>query len=137
MKGECYINNKDAYTEWGIIFGETSFTALLTPAPLKNYIVNKSGANHGVQIVDTPPVVDERNLQLTFGIKANNLSDFLVKYGSFVTELESGTIDLRTKYQPTVIYHLRYLSCQQFQQYNGRLGKFVIKFVEPNPKNRT
>lgn len=41
MKGECYINNKDAYTEWGIIFGETSFTALLTPAPLKNYIVNK------------------------------------------------------------------------------------------------
>ena len=42
MRGECYINNKDAHDEWGLIFGETSLTALLTPAPVKGYIENKS-----------------------------------------------------------------------------------------------
>lgn len=51
MRGECYINNKDAHDEWGLIFGETSLTALLTPAPVKGYIENKSALIHGKQVL--------------------------------------------------------------------------------------
>lgn len=140
MRGECYINNKDAHDEWGLIFGETSLTALLTPAPVKGYIQNKSALIHGKQVLsgeENPPKIDERDLQLVFAIKAKNLTEFMSRYISFVSELEKGIIDLRTKYQPGVVYHLLYMSCQQFTQFNGRLAKFVLKLNEPNPKNRT
>lgn len=139
MRGECYINNKDAHDEWGVIFGDNSFTALLTPAPVKSYVENKSALIHGKQVLsgeENPPKVDERDVQLTFAIKANNLTEFLTRYANFVTELEKGKLDIRTKYQPGVVYHLLYISCQQFKQFNGRLGKFVLKLNEPNPKNR-
>lgn len=140
MRGECYINNKDAHDEWGLIFGETSLTALLTPAPVKGYVQNKSALIHGKQVLsgkENPPKIDERDLQLVFAIKAKNLTEFMSRYISFVSELEKGIIDLRTKYQPGVVYHLLYMSCQQFTQFNGRLAKFVLKLNEPNPKNRT
>jgi hypothetical protein len=138
MTGELFINNKDAYTNWGIILGETSFTALLTPAPIKNYIQNKSALIPGKQVLtEVPPKIDERDVQLVFYLKASNLNQFLTRYSSFVTELEQGAINIKTKYQPNVVYHCIYLSCAQFSQFNGRLGKFVLKLNEPNPKNRT
>lgn len=139
MKGECYINGKDAHEEWGLIFGESSLTALMTPAPVKAYIQNKSALIHGKQVLSgaaNPPKIDERDVQLVFGIKAKNMTDFLTKYSSFVEELEKGWLDISTKYQPGVVYHLLYVSCQQFRQFNGRLGKFVLKLNEPNPKHR-
>ena len=139
MRGECYINNKDAHDEWGLIFGETSLSALLTPAPVKGYIENKSALIHGKQVLsgeENPPKIDERDLQLVFAIKAKNLTEFLTKYSNFVKELEKGKLNIRTKYQPGVVYHLLYVSCQQFKQFNGRLGKFILKLNEPNPKNR-
>ena len=139
MRGVCFINGKDAYTTWGIVFGDTSFTALLTPAPVKKRVENKSALIHGKQVLNdasNPPKVDERDVQLTFWLKAKNLDEFLSRYSSFVAELESGIFDLKTKYQNGVVYHLQYLSCNQFSQFNGRLGKFVLKLNEPNPKNR-
>ena len=122
-----------------MIFGETSLTALLTPAPVKGYIENKSALIHGKQVLsgeENPPKIDERDLQLVFAIKAKNLTEFLTKYSNFVKELEKGKLNIRTKYQPGVVYHLLYVSCQQFKQFNGRLGKFILKLNEPNPKNR-
>lgn len=140
MKGECFINNKDAQVAWGITFGDTSFTALLTPPSVKEYIKNKSALLDGTQVVCDEyvyPKVDERDIQLVFYLRAKNLTEFLSRYSSFVSELEKGIIDLRTKYQPDVTYHLLYLSCSQFSQFNGRLGKFILKLNEPNQKNRS
>ena len=139
MKGECFINGKDAFTMWGIMFAETSFSALLTPAPVKDYIKNKSALLDGTQVVCDEyvhPKVDERDVQLVFGLKAKNLTEFLSKYSSFSEELQKGILDVRTKYQPGVTYHLLYVSCTQFTQFNGRLGRFVLKVNEPNPMNR-
>ena len=107
MRGECYINNKDAHDEWGLIFGETSLTALLTPAPVKGYIQNKSALIHSKQVLsgeENPPKIDERDLQLVFAIKAKNLTEFLTKYGNFVKELEKGKLNIRTKYQLSLIH---------------------------------
>lgn len=139
MRGECYINGRDAYLAWGITLGSTSFTSLLTPPPVKDYVANKSALLDGTQVVcskDAHPKVDERDLQLVFYLRARNLTEFLARYSGFVTELEKGMVDIRTKYQPDTTYHLLYLSCSQFSQFNGRLGKFVLKMNEPNPKNR-
>lgn len=140
MKGECFINGKDAQLTWGIALGNTSLTTLITPAPVKDYVKNKSAILDGASVIcneHVHPMVDERNIQLVFYLKAKNMNEFMSRYISFVSELEKGIIDLRTKYQPGVVYHLLYMSCQQFTQFNGRLAKFVLKLNEPNPKNRT
>lgn len=141
MVGELFINGLDAQEEWGIIFASGSFTALLTPPPVKAYIENKSALMHGKQVLsgeDNPPKMDERDVQLTFYIRAKSMTDFLTKYDRFCKDvLQKGHIDIRTKYQPKVVYHCNYLSCGQFSQFNGRLAKFVLKLNEPDPNNRT
>lgn len=138
MVEELYINDKDAYKEWGIIFGSGSFTALLTPSPVKAYIENKSALDNGKQILSgNGPKIDERTIQLTFYLRAKNLTQFLERYNKFCQVLQGGKLDIRTKYQPGVTYHCYYLSCQQFTQYNGRLAKFILKVNEPNPADRT
>ena len=138
MKGECFINEKDAYTMWGIVFGDDSLTALLTPPALKSYTENKSALQDGKRIVESRiPKADERTLQLTFYLHARSLETFLQRYSSFTQELMGGKLVIRTKYQPEVRYHCFYLSCNQFTQFNGRLAKFILKLSEPNPNNRT
>lgn len=143
---EVYINSTSQTTEkrWGVFFTDTSVTNLMTPAPKKSYISNKSALSHGKQVLTSggnAPKTDERDVQLTFCLKAKSLSKFLMQYRSFVNELEKGAIDLtlhiwdgETYYKET--FYLNYISCSQYMEYNGRLAKFVIKFNEPNPKNR-
>ena len=116
----------------------------MTPPPKKSYIKNKSALSHGTQVLSdsgTNPKTDERNVQLTFGLHATSLAKFFMQYRSFVTELKKGVIDLTvhvwegsTYIKET--YYLKYVSCNQYAEYNGRLAKFVIKFNEPNPENR-
>ena len=139
MVGELFINGYDAQEEWGVIFGAESFTTLLTPPPVKAYIENKSALSHGKQVLsgeDNPPKLDERDIQLTFYLRAKNLTQFLTRYANFVKVLQEGQVDIRTKYQPKVTYHCNYISCAQFTQFNGRLAKFVLKLNEPNPNSR-
>lgn len=52
MVGELFINNEDARKTYGIIFGEDSLTALMTPPPVKPYIENKSALVHGKQVLN-------------------------------------------------------------------------------------
>ena len=143
---KVYINSTTQTTEkrWGVFFSETSVTNLMTPAPKKKYITNKSALSHGKQVLTNSgnvPKTDERDVQLTFGLRAKSLAQFLMQYRSFVNELKKGVIDLTlhitegsTYYKET--YYLNYVSCNQYAEYNGRLAKFVIKFNEPNPENR-
>lgn len=143
---EAYINSSTETTEqrWGVFIAETSLTALMAPAPLKSYITNKSALSHGKQVLTDSgnlPKVDERDVQLVFAIHANTLAKFLMRYHSFCEELKKGAIDLTIRisdgdsYMKTT-YYLNYLSCSQFSEYNGRLGRFALKLNEPNPANR-
>ncbi len=142
-----YINSssRDIKQRWGMTLAETSVTALMTPAPLKSYITNKSALSHGKQVLTdngNMPKVDERDVQLVFAIQANTLAKFLMQYHSFCEELKKGAIELtlhvwENDSYMTITYHLNYVSCSQFSEYNGRLGRFVLKLNEPNPTNRT
>lgn len=139
MRGELFINNKDAYATWGIIFGNNSLAALMTPAPSKSYIQNKSALIHGKQVLfdeNYRPKDDERNVQITLFLHARNLDEFFARYDSFVEELDKRQLDIKTKYQQDRVYHMLYVSCTPISQFNGRLAKFVLKLNEPNPKNR-
>ena len=144
---KTYINSatRDTKMRWGMVLAETSVSALMTPAPRKQYITNKSALKDGKQVLTakgTLPKADERDVQIVFAIHAKTLAKFLMQYHSFCEELKKGAIDLTIHvweddtYIKTT-YHLLYSSCNQYAEYNGRLGRFVLKLNEPNPENRT
>lgn len=136
MTGDLFINGKDAYTEWGISMANASLSALMTPAPLKELISNKSRIEHGKNVIPVNPKLDERSLTLEFNLIASDEAQFFAKYELFCQELAKGVLDIKTKYQPTVLYRTNYQSCSQFSQFMQGIGKFTLKLNEPNPANR-
>ena len=136
MIGELFINSKDAYSTWGISLDNTSLSSLMTPPPNKDFIENKSRLSHGKKVITTNPKMDERNVTLQIHLTARDETDFFNKYESFCEELSKGVLNIRTKYQPNVMYRMIYLSCSQFSQFMRGIAKFALKLNEPDPSNR-
>lgn len=86
-KGELFINNKDSYDSWGISMDTSSLSALMTPAPNKEFIENKSRLEHGKRIITANPKMDERNLTLTIHLTAKDEDDFSRSTTIFVKNL--------------------------------------------------
>lgn len=138
MKGELFINGKDAYTEWGISMDTSSLSALMTPAGNKDLPENKSRLEHGKRVVDDASIikVDERQLTLTINLTARTEEEFFTRYSSFCNELATGKLDINTKYQPDVMYRTIYKSCNPFSQFMRGIAHFSLRLEEPNPKDR-
>lgn len=133
MTGELFINGKDAYSTWGISMDDTSLSSLMTPPPMKDYIQSKSRSEHGKRVITDNAKIDERNLTLQINLTARDKAAFFANYLSFCNELAKGAIDIKTKYQPDVVYRTIYISCNQFSQFVQGIGKFILKLVEYNP----
>lgn len=136
MKGELFINDKDAYVTWGISMTNTSLSALMTPPPLKEFIENSSRLEHGKRVITLNPKLNERTITLEIHLTAKDKDTFFLKYLSFCEELAIGVLNIRTKYQPTIVYKTIYLSCSQFSQFMQGIAKFSLKLCEPNPNDR-
>ena len=152
MKGELFLktiatsditgNNNgwvDAYETWGVSLEENALSRLMTPAPNKQPVENKSELEHGKRIIrDSLVMKEERNVSLIMNISAPNQSEFLTRYGNFCTQvLDKGYIELRTKYQgDNVIYRMTFVDCTQFQEYCLGVGKYTLSLNEPNPADR-
>lgn len=136
MIGDLFINGKDAYKEWGMFLDETSLSALMTPAPNKEFIGNKSRLLDGKSVVVNSPKKDERNITLQLIFTAPSKDVFFARYNSFCDELDGGVLEIKTRHQPDVVYRTIYISCNQFSQFTYGIAKFALKLSEPNPKNR-
>lgn len=137
MKGELFINDKDAYTTWGMSLTTTSLSTLMTPAPNKELIENKSRLEHGKRVITSNPKVDERTITLQLQFTAKDKDTFISRYLSFCSELEKGILNIRTKYMPTVVYKTIYLGCQSFSEFMQGIGTLNLKLCEPNPMDRS
>ncbi len=137
MVGDFFINSKDAYTEWGVSIDTSSLSALMTPAPNKELIENKSRLEHGKKVITANPKKDERDLILTINLTARNETQFFERYNNFCKELATGILNIKTRYQPDVVYKTIYLSCNQFTQFMRGIASFSLKLNEPNPKDRS
>lgn len=140
-KGELFIKNingywEDAYTTWGISLEETAISALMTPAPNKDYLENECRIEHGKRVDTSNAKKDSRDLNLEIHLSAINKSDFLSKYYEFCKELAKGTLTLKVSHIPDVVFKTVYKSCSQFKEYNMGLAKFQLKLEEPNPDDR-
>lgn len=128
----------DAFTAWGVNIEDGALSALMTPAPMKEFIESKSRLQHGRRIMAKLPKYDSRTINIPFHIVASTKADFFSKYEAFCNDvLSKGELYLRTKYQPSVVYHLVYQSCTQFSQYQREMAKFTLRVIEPNPTERT
>lgn len=134
-QGELYINDKDAYTEWGVSM-EDGLSPLLAFASMKPYVTNKSRLEHGTRVMAINPKVDEREMNMVVHLLASDTGQFLERLHSFEEELQQGAVSLKTKYEPDVTYHLHFMSITQFTQFMMGMAKFTIRFMEYNPKNR-
>ncbi len=136
MTGDVWINGKDAFTQYGINLEDGALSALMTPAPMKDYIEGKSRMRNGKTVIANPRY-DSREITLPFHLIAADKTEFFGKYSLFCSEvLAGGTFTLKTKYQSGVVYRLVYLSCSQFSQYCQSLAKFSLKVEEPDPTDR-
>lgn len=138
MKGELFINGKDAYAEWGVSMDTASLSALMTPAGNKDLPENKSRLEHGKRVITDASIVrvDERQITLTINLTAKNEVEFFSRYSSFCKELATGKLNIHTKYQPGVIYRTIYKSCNQFSQFMRGIAHFSLRLEEPNPTDR-
>lgn len=136
MTGDLLINGIDAYTTWGVSLGETAFSVLMTPAPMKDCVEANSSLEHGkrVYIADSGMKVDERDLQLPFNIQASSLVDFNNKLVGVTSELQKGISEVYIKDLDTT-YHFKYEGAQPLT-FLKRIGTILIRFNEPNPMNR-
>lgn len=137
MIGKFYINGKDAYTEFGALFLKGTYEALLKPPSMKQYITNNSRLEHGVRYManELTSKTNERNVQLTLFIVGVSEQDYLNKLKALMSEMEKGTITLKVTTLNT-IYTLVYSDCTNYGDYGRKKGKFTLKFIEPNTKDR-
>ena len=137
MNGELYINGQDAWTTWGIGMDSSGLSALMTPAPVKDFVSNESRLEHGRQYITSNPRLKERELTLRLSLYAPTASLFYSRYAAFCKDvLATGTVNIRTRYQSGVVYHCLYQSCAQYTQYRGKVARFSLRLVEPNPTDR-
>ena len=138
LKGQLYINGKDAYLTWGIFLDETALSALMTPAPNKEFISNKYRSKDGKSVIKHNPRLDEREIPFQSLFLVTKDSDtFLMNYARFCEEvLAKGELVIRTRFQPNVWYRCIYLSCTQFSQCIREMAKFSLKLNEPDPSDR-
>ena len=137
LKGQLYINGKDAYLTWGIFLDETALSTLMTPAPNKEFISNKYRSKDGKSVIKHNPRLDEREITLAFNMTAKDSDTFMTNYARFCEEvLAKGGLVIRTRFQPNVWYRCIYLSCTQFSQFIREMAKFSLKLNEPDPSDR-
>lgn len=130
--GSTYL---DAFARWGVDFSDGAISALMTPAPMKGAIENKTYAMEGKQVFrDTEAWLDERDLSLPFHLLAKDKDEFFARYNSFNNEvLYKKWFDLKTLRTGDTVFHLEYKSCQQFTQFRFGMALFELKVNEASP----
>lgn len=137
MTGDLLINNKDAYTMWGVNMGDGFIEAIYSPLPMKDVIENKSRLQDGKRVIIENRKVDERDLTLTFTLKGASPSDYIAKYKAFLDEITKGEFAVKVPELGEEVYHLYYLRSQSFGFNIARtFSKISVKLNEPNPANR-
>lgn len=133
------INGRDAREAFGVIPGTKVLAALMAPPETKEPIVNSSRLSDGVQI--TVPTgshrYKERDVNLDVAITASNILVLFARLNGLMGELRKPVVEVIFNRLPFQKFKLCYKGCTQYTQFNGRLAKFVLRFTEPDPTNRT
>jgi hypothetical protein len=137
MEKELYINNKDAYLEWGVNMGEGFINSLCAPASLKEHISNESRLEDGKRVIVSNRL-ESREFILPFTITGLDPEEYKTKKDRFLSELYEGNLEVQVPSLGDEVYHLIYLgkSVSFSQNVERTFCKLSVKVEEPNPANR-
>lgn len=143
MNYDFYFNNKDIN---GLVIGQGSIDQLHAPISRKEYITNECALVDGTQyLIDIRflPRVQARDINLNVYLMANNVNEFYDRYTELTDILNDGAVTLTEVVTDdngddamSVVYHLIFKSCTTYQEFNGRMAKMQLRFIEPNPNER-
>lgn len=138
MKGQAFINDKDIWLTWKASLCKGTYEQLLKPAPMKEYIINNSRAEHGVRVVADRAnyKTDSRSFSISLYIEGKTKDEYISNVEGFMNEISSGLFSFKVP-QLNKVYKLVYTDCSNYGDYGLRKSKFVIKLSEPNVKDRT
>lgn len=139
MTGDLKINNKDAWTTWGVRMGDGFLDIIDGFNEMKEYIENESRLEHGKRVITENAKVASRQITLQFTIEGDSESDYRTKKKSFQAELERGTVNIKIPALGNEVYKLVYLgkSVSYAMSSDRCFGKVSAKFEEPNPMDRS
>lgn len=145
----------DMYDGYGVSLSEKSLSLLMTPAPNKDAIENKSRLEHGKRVVRKHKYVkkDERNVDLEMHVTATNKTEFWRRYNGFCQDwLDWGFFDIAVShfksdagapvtvggidYGTLSVFRMTYKSCTQFSEFQQQMAKYTLRLNEPDPSNR-
>lgn len=133
MANQVIIN---AEVMTGVFLDDTSVGQLLAPPPMKPRIEANSRLEDGVRVV-TPAgdhKMDARDFTLQLVIYGKTKDDFFNNFEALCAQLQTGKIDFTCLGKT---FHCLYVSCNQFSQFMGGVGKVVLRLREYNPSERT
>lgn len=138
MTEELIINNKDAWSSWGVRMGDGFLDAIDGFNQMKDYIENESRLEHGKRVITDNAKVASREITLQFTIEGNSESDYRTKKKAFQIELEKSDVNIKIPALGNEVYKLVYLgkSISYGMSLDRCFGKISSKFCEPNPTNR-
>lgn len=138
MTGDLFINNKDAWTTWGVRMGDNFLDVLDGFNEMKEYISDESRKEHGKRIITDNPKVAARDIALQFTIKGKTKSDYRTKKRAFQEELEKGKVEINVPELGTQVYKLVYTgkSLSYGLSLDRCFGHFSSKFTEADPTDR-
>ena len=152
-QGEVYFR-QDATKQWvdvwlryGISFSDVSLSRLMTPAPNKAAVENKSRLQHGKRVARNAGYVrkDERDVSLEMHLSAPDRATFWRRYQAFCHEfLDNGFFDIKHRdityveddEEKAMVFRMTYVSCDEFSEFQQQLAKFTLSLNEPDPTNR-
>lgn len=139
MTGDLTINNKDAWTTWGVRMGDGFLDTIDGFNEMKDYIENESRLEHGKRVITDNAKVDSREITLQFTIEGSSESNYRTKKKAFQTELEKGTVNIKIPSLGSEVYKLVYLgkSISYGLSLDRCFGRVSSKFCEPNPTDRS
>lgn len=132
---EVKINGKGLWTTFRGQLAKGAYEKLLAPAPMKEYVTDRSRLNNGITVMAINPKTDSREIALQIFIEGSTQDEYLSNYNLFVEELQKGEISLAVPKLKT-IYRFVYTGSSSYGDYGLKRGKFTVKFVEPDVTKR-
>lgn len=137
MKGQLYINDVDVST-FGVSMDSSALSTLMTPPSLKEWVSNECRDEDGARYLKSlVPKKDKREFTLTFNLLAPDVDTFHTRYAKLCELLAAGVLNIRTKYQPSVVYRCVFQKCSQFSEFRLEMASFQLSLVEPDPSDRS
>ena len=116
----------------------SALSTLMTPPALKEWVSNECRDEDGERYLKSlVPKKDKREFTLTFNLIAPDVDTFHTRYSQLCELLEAGVLNIRTKYQPSVVYRCIFQKCSQFSEFRLEMACFQLTLIEPDPSDRS